>query len=263
MSKTMRLVMMISGVLWGMGVAEAFDMASPPDSLVVDLTGNIGVGTAAPNAPLHVVSEEDAMVKVENTSATSAQRVMFKLINNGRVRFSMVNGDYKWTFNNNGTDFTISFVGSGLSEFKVDQTGNLTILGALTENSSRASKRDIAKVDAKEVLGKVMALPISEWSYKRDASVRHLGPMAEDFHLAFGLGADDKGIATIDTSGVALAAIQALKAEKDAQLDGLKAENDAKLDALRAENQSLKAELTELKRLVYGLVSQDKVALVY
>jgi hypothetical protein len=34
--------------------------------------------------------------------------------------------------------------------------------------------------------------------------------MAQDFYAAFGLGSTDKGIATVDSDGVALAAIQAL-----------------------------------------------------
>ena len=54
-------------------------------------------------------------------------------------------------------------------------------------------------------------LPLSEWSYlKEGAGIRHLGPVAQDFYHAFGLGADDKSIATVDADGVALAAIQGL-----------------------------------------------------
>lgn len=251
MSKMMRLIVMISGALCVVGVAQAQDMASPPNSLVVDETGKVGVGTATPATPLHVVRDEDALLMVENTSETSASRVMFKLKNKGKVRFSMINGTKSWTFDNAGSNFQISRVGTGEAEFRFFETGDMTILGALTENSSRGSKREIEQVDTQEVLAKVMALPISEWSYKRDTSVRHLGPMAEDFRAAFGLGSGAKGIATIDTSGVALAAIKGLKTEQDAQLD-----------ALRTENESLKAELAELKRLVHRLASQDKVAFV-
>ncbi len=39
--------------------------------------------------------------------------------------------------------------------------------------------------------------------------MRHLGPTAEDFYAAFGLGSD-AGIGTVDADGVALATIQAL-----------------------------------------------------
>jgi hypothetical protein len=48
-----------------------------------------------------------------------------------------------------------------------------------------------------------------------------MGPVAQDFHAAFGLGSDDKGISTVDADGVALAAIQALNRkveEKDARI---------------------------------------------
>ena len=37
-----------------------------------------------------------------------------------------------------------------------------------------------------------------------------MGPMAQDFYAAFGLGEDDMHIETVDADGVALAAIQAL-----------------------------------------------------
>ena len=37
-----------------------------------------------------------------------------------------------------------------------------------------------------------------------------MGPMAQDFRAAFGLGEDDKHIATVDADGVALAGVQAL-----------------------------------------------------
>jgi hypothetical protein len=67
-----------------------------------------------------------------------------------------------------------------------------------------------------------------------DADTKHIGPMAQDFHAAFGLnGSDDKHISTVDEGGVALAAIQGLNqklAEKDAQIQNL----EKKLDDLQA-----------------------------
>ena len=40
--------------------------------------------------------------------------------------------------------------------------------------------------------------------------MRHLGPMAQDWAATFGLGEDDRTIAMVDASGVALVSIQAL-----------------------------------------------------
>jgi hypothetical protein len=93
-------------------------------------------------------------------------------------------------------------------------------------------------------LEKVSALPITEWKYKVEADgTEHLGPMAQDFHAAFGLnGSDDKHIATVDEEGVALAAIQGL----NQKLEETRADNAA----LRADNADLRARLEKLERLL-------------
>jgi len=95
-------------------------------------------------------------------------------------------------------------------------------------------------VDPRVVLEKVIALPITEWRFKEDPEAQHLGPMAQDFHAAFGLGADDKHIATVDEGGVALAAIQGLNQE----LGELKTE----LNRRDAENAELKQRLEKLEQ---------------
>lgn len=77
--------------------------------------------------------------------------------------------------------------------------------------SDRNVKDNFAPVYAYRVLERVASLPIETWNYKtQDPSIRHMGPMAQDFHSAFGSGKDDKRISTIDANGVALAAIQGL-----------------------------------------------------
>ena len=51
----------------------------------------------------------------------------------------------------------------------------------------------------------------------------HAGPMAQNFYAAFGLGADDTHIATVDADGVALAAIQGLSRQAQTQSAALTA----------------------------------------
>ncbi len=83
--------------------------------------------------------------------------------------------------------------------------------GAWTTFSDRAGKDSVRLVDSREVLRKLVALPIATWNWKaQDASIRHMGPMAQEFSAAFGLGETDKGISTVDADGVAFAAIQGL-----------------------------------------------------
>jgi hypothetical protein len=98
--------------------------------------------------------------------------------------------------------------------------------GGWTAMSDRNSKEAVQPVDAQQVLEKVAKLPVSTWKYKaQDESVRHIGPMAQDFKAAFGVGETDTGITTVDADGVALAAIQGLNQKlkaKDAELEQLK-----------------------------------------
>lgn len=78
-------------------------------------------------------------------------------------------------------------------------------------DSDRAIKTDFAPVSQDEMLERLGALPIQQWSYQAEGSgVRHVGPMAQDFRQAFGLGADDRHIHPVDASGVTMAAVQAL-----------------------------------------------------
>jgi hypothetical protein len=102
--------------------------------------------------------------------------------------------------------------------------------GTWASLSDRNVKTNIAPLDDTAVLDKVASLPISRWSYKSERGVRHVGPMAQDFYAAFGVGEDDKHITSIDEDGVALAAIKALRAENVAlrrQLAAMKAAQSA------------------------------------
>jgi hypothetical protein len=77
--------------------------------------------------------------------------------------------------------------------------------------SDRNMKTDIAPVAAKDVLARLDALPIFRWKYKGDATP-HIGPMAQDFQAAFGVG-DGRTINLVDVVGVMLASQKGL-AEK-------------------------------------------------
>jgi endosialidase-like protein len=92
-------------------------------------------------------------------------------------------------------------------------------------------KRDIVPVDPQAVLEGVARMPVATWSYKTDdPSVRHMGPMAQEFYGEFGLGDTDKAYSPIDAHGVAFAAIQALYErvrEQDARIEKLERENAA------------------------------------
>jgi hypothetical protein len=98
--------------------------------------------------------------------------------------------------------------------------------------SYRDVKQDLTAVDSRAVLAKVAALPVTEWNYVGYPQ-RHIGVMAQDFHAAFPLaGSSDKATDGGDLHGVAIAAIQGLVQELEAQ---------------RREIQDLKARINQLE----------------
>jgi hypothetical protein len=103
--------------------------------------------------------------------------------------------------------------------------------------SDRNRKENFASVDGEDLLLRLRSVPVSTWNYlSQDRSIRHLGPMAQDFRAAFGLGESDRLINSLDIDGVNLAGVQAL--------DRRTARQQAEIDALRAENAALRAEST-------------------
>jgi hypothetical protein len=104
--------------------------------------------------------------------------------------------------------------------------------------SDRNLKRAIAPVDPQDVLQRLTRLPISEWTYLSEPpAVRHMGPMAQDFKQAFGLGDTDRAYYAVDAHGVAFAAIQALKQTAEQQqrrIEELERERRALEQRLRA-----------------------------
>ncbi len=100
--------------------------------------------------------------------------------------------------------------------------------------SDRDSKENFAEVDGKEILNRLSQIPIRTWNWKtQEPSIRHMGPVSQDFYDVFNVGEDDKHISTVDADGVALAAIQGLYQvvmEKDAVI----AEQDARIRQLES-----------------------------
>jgi trimeric autotransporter adhesin len=113
--------------------------------------------------------------------------------------------------------------------------------GSWNSVSDRSLKENLEPVDGRAILARVALLPITTWNYlSQEASIRHMGPMAQDFYAAFGLGEDDVSIATLDLDGVALAAIQGLaeiveeQSERIEQLETQNAGLEERLAALEA-----------------------------
>jgi hypothetical protein len=100
--------------------------------------------------------------------------------------------------------------------------------------SDRNLKKNVSAADVDQVLARLRALPMSTWTYLDEpSSVRHLGPMAQDFRASFGLGSDSRSYSPVDGHGVALAAIQALDRLVRAQQERIEGLQRANRDLAR------------------------------
>lgn len=146
---------------------------------------------------------------------------------------------------------------SGTNQFDVRAAGGVTFQtnasglftgcqiaaggGAWSCSSDRNVKRGFAPVSLQQVLRKIAGLWISTWSYKADPShTRHIGPVAQDFKSAFGVGNDPRSIGLLDEGGVALAGVKGLYQ--------LAQEQQTLMQRQQAEIAALQAQLTALKR---------------
>jgi hypothetical protein len=169
------------------------------------------------------------------------------------------NGSFVWA-----DDIGYPFSSSAENQFAVRATGGVRFVssvdasgnpkggvslaaggGSWSSLSDRDSKENLAAVDPAQVLDRLARLPITTWNYKsQPPSVRHIGPMAQDFFSAFGVGEDQRRITGIDADGVALAAIQGLNRKLEADL----AQKEAQIQELRRAVGQLQHQLERLSK---------------
>ncbi len=186
----------------------------------------------------------------------SSPQTMFELNRGGAVRFDLVDESTgaTWVFQNRNSAFDITLAGTGVQEFKVDENGDLTISGTLTELSDVNSKENITAVEGERMLARLAELPVAKWNYKSDAAKSpHVGPMAQDFHAAFGLGSDERHIAPRDLAGVAVVGVKELHKQN--------LEQTKMIEQRDAEIGELKERLAVLEQIVKRLTLEgDKLA---
>ena len=176
------------------------------------------------------------------------------------------NGATKWHVNH--AQAGVNFVQTGVADYRLflstngnvgiglfTPTNKLHVAGgvsatAFVSTSDRNAKENLQPVSPLSVLDKVVALPISTWNFKTMNDGRHMGPMAQDFYAAFGLGGGETTITTLDPDGVALAAIQGL----NEKVESGERQAESRLGKLEAENAELKRELASLRQLLEKLV---------
>jgi hypothetical protein len=177
-------------------------------------------------------------------------QIGMKIVNKGTVKgnITVTNGSaMRVQLDSDGNGFFSSKIGVGKDPIeKIDVEGGAYCDGTNWVNASdRNSKENFTAVDGNELLDQIAQLSITRWNYKGNNQAEHIGPTAQDFKAAFGVGADDKSISTIDPSGIALAAIKALN-NKMQELNA----KTSQLEDQSREITQLKAELDAIKAML-------------
>lgn len=137
-----------------------------------------------------------------NANVTSSNTMVFGDGNVDRWAFgiSTTNANHALEVGTNGTNGNGAYLTQG---------------GTWTNTCDVNRKEDFSELDKVLLLKKIEQLHIQQWRYKGTAEY-HIGPTAQQFHSLFHLGADDKGISTVDPAGIALAVIQELVKQNQA-----------------------------------------------
>jgi hypothetical protein len=119
--------------------------------------------------------------------------------------------------------------------------------------SSRTLKENYVGVSGEDVLARIRTLPVTTWNMiGADKTVRHMGPVAEDFYHAFGLGIGETAIGLGDIDGVNLAAAKALEVRTS--------DLQQQLNRRSEEVTQLRGEIAELRAQVQALITAQSLA---
>jgi hypothetical protein len=230
------------------------DFASTGNNqFLIRAAGGVGIGVNNVEAPLHVAPNAGGGGIIVGVDAFgggyTALQMDVSSISNGYAKLQAIKSSGS-AFGNLVLNAAGGNVGIGTNApvypLEMGSGAYCSVAGVWTSVSDRNVKENFTAITPGEVLAKVASLPITQWKYKIEPSgIKHIGPVAQDFHAAFGLGDSDKAIGSVDESGVALAAIQGLNQ---------KLESEAK--AKDAEIEALKQNLAELKKLVQTIVEK-------
>ncbi len=105
---------------------------APTSSIFIDVDGDVGIGTSSPDASLNVKrSDGTAQMRIEETSGTTVDRTLQRLVNNGGVSFVLEDTSANTWEILGKAGLNFSRAGSGAVEMAMDLNGNVTITGSI------------------------------------------------------------------------------------------------------------------------------------
>jgi hypothetical protein len=200
---------------------------APTNSLTLKSDGMVGIGTWSPGYPLTV-----------QTTGTNAAFVVGRT--DGATNY--VNATDSFANFGSVTDHPVRLAVNSVWRMRLDNNGSLTMAngatctagGNWTNASSRELKDNIEALSASEALKTLDGLTPVKFTYKADASERHVGFVAEDVPELVA-SQDRKGMSPMDVVAVLTKVIQ--------EQQRIAAEQNKTVSVLSERVQALEAEL--------------------
>jgi len=217
------------------------EAGAPTHSLYVDDGGKIGLGTSTPVVDLHMKSGNTPTLRLEQDGSSGFSSQTWDVAGNEAGFF------IRDATNGSTLPFRIA-LGSPSGALRiyptyVEVSHDLKVKGSIFTASDKNIKENFTPIKQNKILNKITSLEISTWNFKdNNSSLRHIGPMAQDFYSLFKVGIDDKHIAPMDMASVALVGIQAL---------------DKKLQEKDKEIKNLKIQINKLQQLVEDIIQNN------
>jgi hypothetical protein len=235
--------------------------ATGANSVTLGYGASSSTAAGSPRLGTFVFSDRSTLLTYSSNSTSPDASSQFHPTVTNSFNVRAVNGSFFYTntalttgliFNSTTSTLTLtnskfSMKSDGSTELTSNSGGSSGVSlpaggGAWVSLSDKGMKENFSDVDGEDLLRKLRNVPITTWNYKtQDRSIRHMGPMAQDFAAAFHIGEDNRHIATIDPDGVALAGVKAL--------DHRTVQDASRIDKLEKENAELRKRIEQLEKL--------------
>lgn len=194
------------------------DYITSSNAFVVRKDGNVGIGENAPTSSLQIKTNSDF----------NAGNMHLHLVENEgsdftRIRMSNTGNSNSWDFaartnpsNNAAAELNYYYSGLGQNALSIKGNGNATLAGTLTQASDARLKKNINPVqDALPLLVKLNGYNYYWKNEKMDASLQY-GVLAQEVQKIFPemVKADDKGILSVNYSGLIPVMIESIKEQQ-------------------------------------------------
>ena len=234
-------------VEWDAEVGFSIDTAGDQSRLYITHYGNVGVGTTTPAAKLDVNSSAWLNSRFKNNATTGDRTAVVRFetgdttparwdlgIGGAGNGLGLTKGQLYLQSGSSGTAMVVDI--NRNVHFYPSGGGNCSLSNGASGwscSSDRDLKENFTEISGQAILDSLDSMPITMWNMK-GTTVKHIGPVAQDFYAAFNVGEDNRHINTVDEGGVALIASQTLYRiirEKEEHIKALE-ERIARLEAL-------------------------------